>query len=423
MSALLFHAGAECYDFYGSLSKRTSLEEDVAETFTRATPPAYYVDRNGVLRLAEVDALRTEWTGSDFSTPNVLLEGARTNAWTRSEALDDAAWTKTRCSISADATTAPDGATTADKIVEDGTASSTHNVSRAAPAVTNDTNQAFSLFAKAAERSEIRVTYEQQDGSTAFAYIDLSTGTIGTTNDVVSVSVEAMADGWYRIELVADSASGGTTDTGYVYLSSGSETISYNGDGSSGVYVWGMQFEVDQSSGSSYIQTVGSTVTRAAETLTLPFQFKPQEMTFYLRFIEGGTILGATDTRILHIGTSAGADPRFLVDVNSNNYRVAHDTGTTGPQATLAGAPSVGDLVELRAVLAADGSVTIGQSIAGASETTATTATTATLGSAWAGTNLYINSVQSTNHGFVKNQSVKAARGTKTMAEMRALGV
>ena len=75
---LILYAGGEVYEKYGTLSKRTSLEEDVSETFTR-TGTAYYVDRAGVLKIAEANVLRTEWTGASFDTPTLLLEDARTN--------------------------------------------------------------------------------------------------------------------------------------------------------------------------------------------------------------------------------------------------------------------------------------------------------------------------------------------------------
>ena len=51
-SDLIFYAGAECYEKYGVLSRMTHPSEDVAETFTR-TGTDYYVDRAGVLRIAE----------------------------------------------------------------------------------------------------------------------------------------------------------------------------------------------------------------------------------------------------------------------------------------------------------------------------------------------------------------------------------
>ena len=184
-----------------------------------------------------------------------------TNSFTYSEELDNAAWTKTRCSVTTNAATAPDNLVTGDKLVEDGTAGTTHLFSRNTPALTNDTQQSFSLLAKAAERTEILIQFAQKDGTNANAWFDLAAGTAGTVAGGAVGLIEKHADSWYRCMATYDSASGGTTPTVQVFLGSGSETVSYNGDAASGVYIWGMDFEVDEAFPSPYIPTVASAVT------------------------------------------------------------------------------------------------------------------------------------------------------------------
>ncbi len=434
MSDLIFHAGAGCYDLYGTLSKRTSLEEDVAETFTR-TGTAYYVDRAGVLKLAEANALRTEWTGSDFSTPTLLLEDARTNLALRSEELDNGSWASggSLATVTANDRAAPDGTTTADKVDDTG-ASLERRTQTITVADDSETHVLTGYFR--ADTSSIvclDLSYVVGTGVGYGVVVDLSDGTaIAATGGLLSTAtapssfgVTALGDGWYRAEVAgANNGTGNTSVSLLVYPAWNTSKIATPSNAATGaVHAWGVQLEKADFA-SSYIKTTTVAVTRNAETCSFPFVAPPQEMTVYLRFVESGTVLLATDTtRVFQIGTTAFADPRFFVDVNGNKYRVAHDNSSIIAIVTLAAAPSINDSVEIRAVLAANGGVVAGQSIAGAGETTATDTTPAALGDTWAGAFLYINSSGSTNRGFSRFKSIKIARGTKTLAEMRALGV
>ena len=426
-SDLLFYAGGECFAKYGTPSRRTHPSEDVAETFTR-TGTAYYVDRAGVLKIAEANALRTEWTGALFDTPVLLLEDARTNEVTFSEELDNGAWTKLNSSISADAIAAPDGATTADKIVEDGTASAQHGIERAQTIVA-DTINSITWFAKAGERTKLEVQIDGGAGTNKIVgTYDLSAGTVAAVVEGGAVSggfvrIAALANSWYRCTL-GGIITGDTSVSLRVKLHDGSRST-YNGDSSSGAYVWGIQYEENAAFESSYIQTVGSTVTRNAETLSFPFPFKPQEMTVYAKFIEAGTAAENQSLRLWHIGSAGiGTDPRMEMEAGSGiAYRVFHDNGTTAVSSNGTGAPSIGDTVETRAVLATDGSVVGAISINSGAESVGSASAANTIVSPWAGQLLYVNSGGTSNRGWNRFHAIKIARGTKTLAQMRALGV
>ena len=255
-------------------------------TFTRATAGGYTRDSLGYLRQWGQGVLRLQMYDIDgdgyWEEPGILLEGARTNGFTKSIELDDVAWTKVRASCAGaaiDAIDAPDRTLTADKLVEDATAASTHTVSRDTPALTDDTQQSFSAFAKAAGRSEIRIRLVQKDGTDADVWFDLSAGTVGTEAGGAIGLIEKYADDWYRCMIMADSANGGTTPSIVIRLGSGGEDDSYDGDGASGVYLWGQQFEVDAAFPSSFILTAGSTVARNADALTYALAWLGQTIT------------------------------------------------------------------------------------------------------------------------------------------------
>jgi hypothetical protein len=243
---------------HGTLSRRTATWEEATETHTRASDGSY-IERDGVLKSADTNVPRVEWIDTDADgtrdTPTLLLEGARTNDFTYSEQLDNAAWTKTRTSIGAiDTITAPDGYLTAEKLIEDSSPSTNHVLVRNTPAMTDDTDQAVSLYAKAGERTEIRVLLYDKAAVERHVWFDLSAGTVGTETSATG-TIEDVGDGWYRCGIVANSNNGGNQPEVYTYLGSGSETVVYSGDGASGCYLWGYQFETDKPFVSSYIST------------------------------------------------------------------------------------------------------------------------------------------------------------------------
>jgi hypothetical protein len=181
------------------------------------------------------------------------------NLLTYSQQFDNAAWTKTRSSISANATVAPDGTTTADKLVEDSTASATHLTFQAA-SVTNGTSYAWSTYAKAGERSIIRML-SLTAGFAADVYFNLSSGTVSTTVSGTG-SIEPVGNGWYRCTVVNTATSSVSVGLALYLVQSGT-TSSYTGDGSSGLYIWGAQLNTGATA-LPYKQTVTQSLTEYA---------------------------------------------------------------------------------------------------------------------------------------------------------------
>ena len=229
-------------------------------------------------------APRFEWDTSN-DVVGFLTEGERTNLALQSETFDNVAWTKTRASITANAATAPDGNTTADKLVEDATAGASHVVSSAAAiTVAGSTVHTTTVYAKAAERSWIVLA--EGVGVTAQASFNLGSGVVGTTSGTgtPTSSITAMGNGWYRCEMQWTSS--GTSAQVAIYLATADATISYNGDGASGVYLWGAQLEQGQTA-SSYIPTTTASATRASDTTTATpstVGFNESEGTLFVEF-------------------------------------------------------------------------------------------------------------------------------------------
>jgi hypothetical protein len=171
------------------------------------------------------------------SCPALLLEPQRTNLALYSEDFDNAAWAKTRCSITANSVVSPDGNTTADTLVEDTTASATHPVSQGVTLTA--AAQTFSVYAKAANRSWIQIALLST--ANASAYFNLSNGTVGTVGSAATASIVSVGNGWYRCVITATTAAGANTLG--IYPASADATNVYTGNGTASIYIWGAQCE------------------------------------------------------------------------------------------------------------------------------------------------------------------------------------
>jgi len=198
-------------------------------TFTRASRGTY-VDSQGVIRTAT------------------------TNLLPRSEEFDNASWIKTRSSVTADAITAPNGTTTADTLIEDSSASATHFISQGV-SITSGTNYAFSVFIKRASGSRnanLRWSGGFDGGNMT---VDLTTGAVTASSAIQNPSATAFSNGWWRVSFRQAATSTGTFGP-QIFLHDGTG-ISYTGNGTSGVYLWGAQLE-QSSTVSEYIPTTST---------------------------------------------------------------------------------------------------------------------------------------------------------------------
>lgn len=232
-------------------------------TFSRASTATYW-DANGVLQTAAVDEPRWQWDPATGEFEGLLVEDEATNLLTYSAQFDDAAWTKTRSSVSANAVVAPDGTTTSDKLVEDTSVTTTHLLSRSLT-FTAGLSYVLSVFFKPAERPAIELRFASGAFSSNQAMeFDADTGVTTVAAGTPTGSMLELADGWWYCTMTATAA---TTASSAINLRiSNGATTAYTGDGVSGIYIWGAQLEVGTES-TSYIPTTGTAVLRYADDL------------------------------------------------------------------------------------------------------------------------------------------------------------
>jgi hypothetical protein len=182
---------------------------------------------------------------------------APNNLVLRSEEFDNAAWTKTRSSITANATTSPDGTANADRFVIDTTAATNHAVGQSA-SVTSGTTYALTVFAKADQFSQINLRFSAQFPA-GNVYYDLNNGTISSAGSVVSASMTSFGNGWWRCVLVMTANATGAA-AGQIFLAQSNSITIATADGTSGLFIWGAQLEqvTYQTLPSTYVQTVAS---------------------------------------------------------------------------------------------------------------------------------------------------------------------
>jgi hypothetical protein len=226
--------------------------------FTRASS-ATRVNKQGLIETVPSGKPRIDFL--DNTNGHLLLEPSRTNIVLYSEDFSGSSWALQRISISSSNVVAPNGELTATKIIEDNS-NATHQT-RPTSTISLSAGQpyTYSCFVKKDERDEFRIENISQSG----AYFNLQNKTINADNTSIikNTQLQELSNGWFKCSVTIQEASR-TAD--YIYLLIAKDgSKSYQGDGTSGLNIWGAMVE-QGSYATSYIPTEGSSVTRVAET-------------------------------------------------------------------------------------------------------------------------------------------------------------
>jgi hypothetical protein len=310
----------------------------------------------------------------------ILIEPAATNLQIRSESIDGGVgdWTEQNLTAAINAV-APDGSTTATTLTAS-SGSAVHNIYESGGvATTANTTYTISIYAKQGTARYIQFNNGANVNEVFGAIFDLQSAAItdtfaGSGGTYSSGTITAIGNGWFRISVTGQTT---TTNTSIAVHISDAATqtqgnygdFSWTAAGTETMLVWGAQVELGTVA-TSYIPTLGSTVTRAVDDLAgvsvSSFPYSATKSTLYADFkvlVESANELvwnlwaDATNSLELQLENSNIVRLRSGIDMQCDS--VATISVDTRHQVTAAVAANDADMSFDGAAVVSDASVTM----------------------------------------------------------------
>jgi hypothetical protein len=264
----------------------------------------------------------------------ILVEPAATNVLLQTEDFTNVKWTNESSTDTGNSTTAPDGATTADTLTAVA-ANVPHDIYFSDGVATSAVNYTLSVYAKAGTASYLLVNNASDATSWAGAIFDLANGTVTQTDaqtiTLVDTSIVSVGNGWYRCSVTATLTATvwypifGISNSGTATQADGDYgKITFNAAGTETLYLWGAQLETGTVA-TSYIPTLGSTVTRAVDKITALTSTMPNLDTAH-------TVYCDCRPRSLRLDGAIGYYWEIQEDVNNRTVVYADPSSGPGPR-------------------------------------------------------------------------------------------
>lgn len=279
-----------------------ALDSRVA--FTRSTTGTR-INASGLIESVAIDGPRFDYDPVTLAPLGLLIEEQRTNLLLRASEFGDALWAKSSISVVSDATSAPDGSSTA--VTISGSAANAfvwQNVALTAA------SYAYSVYVKAGTATSVRVNV--YDNADHYVVFDLTTGTSSSQVNVSGYAAQQCGNGWWRLWIIWTAAAIGSQIR--VLLPAAGT-----------VHVWGAQLEAGAFP-TSYIPTTTAQVTRTADN----FSITGTNFSSWYNASEG--------TLLVDMAFIASAiNPNAGIDLRSDNSNYVTVRATTGFVQTSAG--------------------------------------------------------------------------------------
>ena len=287
--------------------------------FTESTKPLPYVKTLDVaVTKTFAETLRTEYDAVTGENLGALIEGGSTNLCTGSEDLSlSASWSIVRTALTINASIAPDGTFSADKIAPL-TTNQPHYIMISQTTIVSPSKAAISFYVKPAGYNFFQIGSGQT--SSEFATFDLQSGTISETGSATNesdCSIKPAGNGFYRVSVSLQPSNSGSTFSGAQPSGALGWQPVFAGNGTSGVYVWGAQFEALPFA-TSYIRTEGAAVSRSSDNLNLPSagNFDADEYSVTSKINTSNYFSSSVS-----VLTISGGSNRTQLDINGGNFR------------------------------------------------------------------------------------------------------
>jgi hypothetical protein len=315
-------------------------------TFTRASGGSY-VGADGLIKYAGVNEARFDHDPATGESLGLLIEESRQNLLTYSEDFGSGSWSKLNCSANTTNILSPSGSQSTNIFVPDQMQSNNliAIVRNGVPVVSNNT-YTLSLYIKNGGYNNLVLFVDNIKSSgpartgalyrmTGTSGVSFSSSNLNTANVDTTHSIQKINNDWYKIFLTFPVETN-SIGVNFRFTNDGVGYINTNGDGTSGIYIWGAQLE-QGAFPTSYIPTQGSTRTRAVDNASITGKnfsdfINPEEGSLILdviknEFTEEGNAfiasLWATNTN--YIGLDYGripnqVGPTYWVPENINAF-------------------------------------------------------------------------------------------------------
>jgi hypothetical protein len=237
------------------------------------------------------------WGASLTATEYPVAYTTTRNLLTDSQDFERATWSASDASISANQTIAPDGNTTADKLVCGTGTPVFQGIQQSITATASATR--FSVYVKAAEIDQVEL---RSFSTTDLAIFELSTQQVLSQSGSPAPTITDAGNGWYRCSIT--SSSSGVTSFRISLVSGGSRTFAPISG--AGLYIWGAQLEPG-STATDYVRTV--------DVVGKDYRwYEPTEGTVFVDF----SASNSNNFDLVFLGANATGTPHILRNSSTN---------------------------------------------------------------------------------------------------------
>jgi hypothetical protein len=294
-----------------------------AQTNIGSTAKPYFptTDRLNVPRLT--------YQNGGGGCPSLLLEKQSTN-YARNWDFTAAIWNKNAITVVSNSGTSPDGTNNAflfypissgtDRFLYDDQGSASY---------TANADYTTTVYAKASGLNFAYIRFEDKSNTSSYVYFNLSTGAVGSTTGsvtIISKTIEAMGNGWYRLRVTANMGTGTGGKNNVLFgVADADGSTQATTSGTNGVLFYGPQSE-QSSYPTSPIQTSGASATRVADACFktgISSLFGTNQGTFFMDFLY---LSSDVDGYLFDVTATSGSQRFLMYSQNGGNAYVLFDS-------------------------------------------------------------------------------------------------